>query len=213
MKLALGLAALALVAMGCAAPPTTADAVPTATLLATTAPVPTATPDTRPPSAAPRPTWEPSAPDEVVPADPLVARLGETVPVGDWAVAITKVNWNARAALKKANMFNDPAPKGTTPVMVYIKATYMGTGRASIGFDAGYSLRGLGLGSATEYTTFENPTCGVTPDPDPSKTVRTGGTVVGWAACWVVDNADLDTLTAFWAPSSGPIEVGFTLRK
>lgn len=53
--------------------------------------------------------------------------IGSTITQGDWAVTINSVNLDANAALADENLFNQPAPEGSTFIMVNVTATYNGT--------------------------------------------------------------------------------------
>jgi hypothetical protein len=166
------------------------------------------------PTVEPDPTIERDLTVEPDPAQTLAALtpLGDYASVGDWAVSITKVKWHANRDLAEVHGFYDDneVPSGMNAVMVYVKAQYMGSGRESL--DAQYLLRAVGA-SGVEYSTFESPNCGVMPEPNPDATVRQGAWVTGWGACWVVDLADVESLTAFVAPMwGGDVVAEFALR-
>jgi len=207
------LAAVALAACGSspAVPSASAPEQPTPKIVYVT-PAPTVAA-----TQAPDPTVEPAvveepteSPSESPAAEGVAFKSWATV--GDWDVRITKVDWNAAKALQKANMFNDKVPKGKVAVMVYVEGKYHGDSRSNL--DPSFAFRAMGKGMV-EYTTFDDPTCGVLPKPElvlNDPTVRKGGTVKGWGACWVVDKGDVSTLIAFWAPLLSDEITGFYLR-
>jgi hypothetical protein len=162
--------------------------------IATPAPVVTPSPV---PVATPEPTPEPiieEEPEEEVIAPVAFKKAGT---VGDWTITITKVNWNAWAAVHRANQFNDKNPKGTTEVMLTGSVKFNGEGREE--FNA-WHLTAVG-NSGVEYSPLDDPSCGVLPGVDmqmDAKTLRKGGSQTGNLACFVVENADLKSLQVFY---------------
>jgi hypothetical protein len=205
------LAVVALGACGSSAPVAAEQPTPQIVYV-TPEPTVAATPEITP-APTPEPTPEPI--EEITPepeSSPEGVALGEWARVGDWDVRITKVNWNAGKALQKANMFNEKVPKGKVAVMAYVEGVYRGDGRESL--DPMGSFRAMGS-SMVEYSMFEGDTCGVLPEPEivlNDPTVRNGGKVKGWGACWVVDKSDVDGLIAFWVPMWEDDITGFWLR-
>jgi hypothetical protein len=125
---------------------------------------------------------------------------------------VTQYYPNATQMVLAANIFNKPPPAGSQDVMVAVSATYNGTGSSHL--QSGYTLRAVGAANVA-YTTFNEPTCGVMPEPnldlnDPE--VFSGGTVSGNAACWVVPSSDVSSLVMFTAPFLTDTNVFFALR-
>jgi hypothetical protein len=118
--------------------------------------------------------------------------------IGDgWTVTVTQVIADATQQVLAANIFNDPPPAGYQDFMIAISATFNGTGSSNL--DSGFTFRAVGA-SNVAYTTFNDPTCGVLPDPDldlNDPQVFPGGTVSGNAACWVVKSSDAGSLVMF----------------
>ena len=81
--------------------------------------------------------------------------------------------------------------------MAWVEYKYLGTDREA--FDPMFTLRAVGP-SGVEYTQFEDPSCGVLPNPDigmKDPKLRHGGTSKGWV-CWTVESEDANPkLTAF----------------
>lgn len=201
-----------------ATPPAAAVAQPTPQIVYVT-PAPTVAPVV---VATPEPTVQPvgdlTADDPTIDEsvdeslDTPLTPLGQWATVGDWNVRFTKVNWNAGAALKKANMFNDRIPKGKTAVMAWVEAKFNGTGREE--FDFMGNLKAYSA-DGTEYTQFDGTTCGVMPKPDmtiDAPKLRHNGVAKGWGACFIVPNSQVKSLTAFDDDWNAEETVDFKLR-
>lgn len=139
--------------------------------------------------------------------------LGQPAPIGNgWTVTVTQFFQDATAAVLAANEFNTPPPAGSQDVMVAVSATYNGSGSSHL--DSGFAFRAVGAANVA-YTTFDNPTCGVLPDPDlylDDPEVFAGGTVSGNAACWVVPSSDVASLVMFTEAVGTDQQVFFALR-
>lgn len=53
--------------------------------------------------------------------------IGSAITQGDWTLTINSVSLDATAAMADANLFNQPAPEGSTFIMINVTATYNGT--------------------------------------------------------------------------------------
>ena len=139
--------------------------------------------------------------------------LGQAAQIGDgWTVTVTQVVPDATQQVLAANQFNDPPPAGYQDFMMAVTATYNGTGSSNL--DSGFTFRSVGA-SKVAYTTFDQPTCGVLPEPDidlNDPQVFSGGTISGNAACWVVKNSDASSLVMFAHRFLADNEVFFALR-
>jgi len=198
MKTAIVLLAAVFALVGCSststAQPTTAQA-PTPVVIYVT-PEPTAIPQ----GELEVPTPEPVEPvvEEATepPAVTGLVPLGKWATVGDWKIRFTKTNWNAWKAIHAANMFNEAPPAGYRDVMSWVEYQYLGDGRGAL--DPMFTFRSVGV-LGTEYSQFEDPTCGVLPAPDAAmddKTLRHDGKAKGWV-CWTIENGDAKSLYAF----------------
>lgn len=219
MKRAIAIAAIAIAVAACS------SAAPATEQPATTKPDPTPriiviTPEpVTPEPVTPEPVVE--TPEPVVEEEVAEEATSEIVPfgtwatVGDWKIRFAKkTNFNAWKAVKRANMFNDPPEAGNRDVLAWVEYQYLGSGREA--FDPMFVLRAIG-NSGVEYSQFEDPTCGVLPDPDITMrdpTLRKGGKAKGWV-CWQVAKEDVGSLlafTAFFDDFDGERIVGFRLK-
>ena len=147
----------------------------------------------------------------IAPPAAAVSR-GTVARVGGWDVKITgKVNFNAWKVVKRENMFNDPAPKGWSMVLVPLQVWNRSAEKANLLGEMGYVV---GNSTGVEYHDFNDPTCGVIPkELDAFTDIRPGGTLKG-NMCFAVQNADLKTLRMGWPAGmfSDAPDVEFSLR-
>ena len=53
--------------------------------------------------------------------------IGTAITQGDWTVTVNSVNLDANQLIADENTFNEPAPEGSTYMLVNVTATYIGT--------------------------------------------------------------------------------------
>jgi hypothetical protein len=140
-------------------------------------------------------TEEDQSSDSITPVDnpgsrakPIAKGAGGPVAGGGWDLRVVSTTPNANAAVAKENQFNDPPDPGKQFFIVRVAFTRTGTDPDNPSF---VELRSIGTGNVT-YDQYQD-TCGVFPDPIPSKDVYPGGAIEA-NVCWQVAVGDAPTL-------------------
>jgi hypothetical protein len=138
--------------------------------------------------------------------------LGKPGMLGNgWALTVTGVNADAAGAVLAADPGNKPPLDGFQYVLVSVSATYSGTGSSHL--TPSTSLRAIGASGFAHSSS--NSFCGTLPSPNLDLTnplVFGGGTIAGYAACWMVSKGDVPSLEMYYQPLLGGPQVWFALR-
>ncbi|MFT4037314.1 MAG: hypothetical protein QM692_03965 [Thermomicrobiales bacterium] len=125
--------------------------------------------------------------------------FGAPVLVGDWAIRVSRVNFDAASIVRKTNQFNDPPAPGQRFVMALIDATYLGEASANLVWDTSFKVVGQ---SNSAYATSD-PGCGVLPRAMlDAPEAFTGGRITA-NVCWSVPESDIASLVMFAEPLWG----------
>ncbi len=143
-------------------------------------------------------------------ADPIA--LGKPGSLGNgWMLTVTAVNADAASAILAADPTNKPPLDNFQYVLVSVSATYAGTGSSHL--TPSTSFHAIGASGFAHSTA--NSYCGTLPSPSLDATnplVFKGGTISGYAACWMVSKADVASLEMYWQPLVGGAQVWFALH-
>jgi hypothetical protein len=138
--------------------------------------------------------------------------LGKPGALGNgWTVTITNVNPDATAAILGADPANSPPLNGLQYVLVTISAIYEGAGSSHL--TPGTSLHSIGASNVAHSTA--NSFCGKLPSPNldlDNPLVFKGGTISGYAACWMVAAGDVSSLEMYYQPLLSTTPVWFALH-
>ncbi|MFM7061340.1 MAG: hypothetical protein ACKOZL_09165, partial [Actinomycetes bacterium] len=114
--------------------------------------------------------------------------LGTVATLGDWEVAVIGFQVDANAAMRNENMFNDPAPAGSTYSLVRVRATYRGSGD-----DSASSSIGVGFVGSDNRKYSDSDCMAVEPNAlGDQPSVFSGGSVEG-NVCLVIPTAQIPT--------------------
>lgn len=114
--------------------------------------------------------------------------LGTVVTLGDWEIAVVGFQPDANAAMRNENMFNDPAPAGSTYSLVRVRATYRGSGD-----DSASSSIGVGFVGSDNRKYADSDCMAVEPNAlGDQPSVFSGGSVEG-NVCLVIPTAQIPT--------------------
>lgn len=131
--------------------------------------------------------------------------FGAPVLVGDWAIRISRVNFDAASVVRKTNQFNDPPAPGQRFVMALIDATYLGEASANLAWDTAFKV----VGQSNRAYATSDPGCGVLPRGVlDAPEAFTGGRVTA-NVCWSVPETDIASLVMFAEPLWGSGEREF----
>lgn len=101
--------------------------------------------------------------------------IGTAITQGDWTVTVNSVNLDATQVMADANMFNEPAPEGSTYIIANVTATYIGTAA-----DGDYPFMSLDYVTPGGNTISFADTMAVAPEPfDQSTTLYEGASTTG----------------------------------
>jgi hypothetical protein len=143
-------------------------------------------------------------------ADPVV--LGKPGSLGNgWSVTVTAVNPDATSAILAADPTNKPPLDGFQYVLVSVSATYNGAGSSHL--TPATSFHAMGASGYPHSTS--NSYCGTLPAPSldaANPLVFKGGTISGYAACWMVSKGDISSLELYYQPLFGTTQVWFALH-
>jgi hypothetical protein len=138
--------------------------------------------------------------------------LGKPGALGNgWTLTITAVNPDATSAILAADSLNTAPLAGMQYVLISITATYGGTGSSHL--TPGTSLHSIGASNAVHSTA--NSFCGKLPSPNldlDNPLVFKGGTISGYAACWMVSTEDVASLEMYYEPLLSTTQVWFALH-
>src|SRR5712692_5131382 len=138
--------------------------------------------------------------------------LGKPRALGNgWTVTITNVNPDATAAIIAADPANGPPLSGSQYVLVTISATYGGPGSSHLTPATG--LHSIGASNVSHSTS--NSFCGKLPSPNldlDNPLVFKGGTIAGYAACWMVSAGDVPSLEMYYQALLSTTQVWFALN-
>jgi hypothetical protein len=138
--------------------------------------------------------------------------LGKPGALGNgWTLTVTGVNSDAAGAVLAVDPNNKPPLDGFQYVLVSVSATYAGTGSSHL--TPASSLRAIGTSGFAHSSS--NSFCGTLPSPNLDLTnplVFGGGTITGYAACWMVARADVPALEMYYQPLLGGPQVWFALH-
>ena len=138
--------------------------------------------------------------------------LGKPGALGNgWTLTVTGVNPDAAGAVLAVDPNNKPPLEGYQYVLVSVSATYGGTGSSHL--TPATSLRAIGASGFAHSSS--NSFCGTLPSPNLDTTnplVFGGGTITGYAACWMVAKADVPSLDMYYQPLLGGPQVWFALH-
>jgi hypothetical protein len=138
--------------------------------------------------------------------------LGKPGSLGNgWMVTVTGVNSDAAGAVLAVDPNNKPPLDGFQYVLVSVSATYAGVGSSHL--TPATSFRAIGTSGFAHSTS--NSFCGTLPSPNLDATnplVFSGGTITGYAACWMVAKADVPSLEMYYQPLLGGPQVWFALH-
>jgi hypothetical protein len=138
--------------------------------------------------------------------------LGKPGVLGNgWTLAITGVNLAATNALLAADSANKPPLAAYEYVLVAISATYTGPGSSHL--TPTTSLHAIGASNFAH--SMSNSFCGQLPSPNLDLTnplVFKGGTISGYAACWMVAKSDVASLELYYQPLLSNEQVWFALH-
>jgi len=139
--------------------------------------------------------------------------LGKPGSLGNgWTLTVTGVNFDAASAILAADPGNKPPMPEFQYVLVAISATYGGPAGSSH-LSPATSFRAIGASGFAH--SMSNSYCGQLPSPNLDLTnppVLKGGTISGYAACWMVSKADLASLELYYQPLLAPGQVWFALH-
>jgi hypothetical protein len=138
--------------------------------------------------------------------------LGEPggLPTG-WTLTVTAVNPDATTAVLAADPTNKPPLDGFQYVLVSVSATYEGAGSSHL--TPSSTMHAIGPSGFVHSTA--NSYCGTLPSPSLdalNPLVIKGGTITGYATCWMVAKADVAGLEMYWQPLLGSTQVWFALH-
>jgi hypothetical protein len=138
--------------------------------------------------------------------------LGKPGSLGNgWTLTVTGVNFDATSAILAADPGNKPPLPEFQYVLVAVSATYGGPGSSHL--TPGTSFRAIGASGFAH--SMSNSYCGQLPSPNLDMTnplVFKGGTISGYAACWMVSKADLASLQLYYQPLLATAQVWFALH-
>ena len=123
--------------------------------------------------------------------------VATAVEIGDgWTLTVNDVDTDAAAAITAQNDVNDPAPEGSTYVLVDVTLAYDGDGDGEGGAASLYSTE---IGLVGDSNVSADSECGVIEVPDGLDLfddIFPGGSVSG-NLCFVVSDDDLDSLLVY----------------
>jgi hypothetical protein len=128
-----------------------------------------------------------------------------------WTLTVTSVNPDATSAILAADPANAAPVAGNRYVLVTVTAAYNGPGSSHLTPATGFRAMGA---SNVEHTT-SNSFCGELPPPNLDLTnplVQSGGSVSGYAACWMVSAAEVPKLELYYQPLLATSAVWFALH-
>jgi hypothetical protein len=138
--------------------------------------------------------------------------LGKPGSLGDgWTLTVTAVNPDAESAILAADPTNKSPLDGFQYVLVSVSATYNGAGSSHL--TPATSLHSIGPSGYVHTTS--NSYCGTLPAPSLdalNPLVFKGGTIAGYAVCWMVPKGDVPLLEMYWQPLLGGTQVWFALH-
>jgi hypothetical protein len=138
--------------------------------------------------------------------------LGKAASLGNgWKLTVTAVNQDATSAILAADPANKPPLADFQYVLVSISATYEGPGSSHL--TPGTSFRAIGASGFAHSTS--NSFCGQLPSPSLDLTnplVFRGGTISGYAACWMVAKGEVASLELYYQPLLSSAQVWFALH-
>jgi hypothetical protein len=138
--------------------------------------------------------------------------LGKPGALGNgWMLTVTGVNADAAGAVLAADPNNKPPLEGFQYVLVSVSATYAGSGSSHL--TPATTFRAIGVSGFAHSSS--NSFCGTLPSPNLDLTnplVFGGGTIAGYAACWMVSKGDVPSLEMYYQPLLGGPQVWFALR-
>jgi hypothetical protein len=143
-------------------------------------------------------------------ADPIPLGKPGDLPTG-WSLTVTAVNPDATSAMLAADPANKPPLDGFQYVLVSVSATYNGAGSSHL--TPASTLHAIGPSGFAHSTA--NSYCGTLPSPSLdalNPLVFKGGTIAGYATCWMVAKADVAALEMYWQPLLGGTQVWFALH-
>lgn len=117
---------------------------------------------------------------------------GATGSLYGWDMTVVATDPDATPEVMAENQFNDPPQQGSRFYMVTVRVTR--TAAPPESFSRGRLSAAGVLG--VEYRTFDDPNCGVIPDPLTSNEIFVGGTAQG-NVCWHIRHEDASTLSMF----------------
>jgi hypothetical protein len=143
-------------------------------------------------------------------ADPIPFGKPGDLPTG-WTLTVTAVSPDAASAILAADPTNKPPLDGYQYVLVSISATYNGAGSSHL--TPASTLQAIGPSGFAHSTA--NSYCGTLPSPSLdalNPLVFKGGTIAGYATCWMVAKTDVAALEMYWQPLLGGAQVWFALH-
>ena len=170
--------------------------LPTPTPLPTSTPVGTPTPTPLPPLGST---------DRPVPLGQVVEVWGNGQPA--WELSVSEVNPDAWNVIMTENSWNEPPASGNQFFMIGLRAKYVGSGSATLGYDI--RLRVVGESAVV----YDDTGCSyVIPNAlDSYAEVFTGGQLEG-NVCWEILTSDADSLFLFVDVGYGGERIWFYLR-
>jgi hypothetical protein len=143
-------------------------------------------------------------------ADPIPFGKPGVLPTG-WTLTVTALNPDATSAILAADPANKPPLDGYQYVLVSVSASFDGAGSSHL--SPASTLHAIGPSGFAHSTA--NSYCGTLPSPSLdalNPLVFKGGTIAGYATCWMVAKADVAGLEMYWQPLLGGTQVWFALH-